>query len=471
LHARDFLPWHTFTLESFMRFLVTVLLCAIAASAIAQPVTTGTAADASTSAMLSTLLKKLPKPDAKPDNPYAEIPAAIEPAVRALGEERYSSATELLERELKKSSAGPERTKVLMWLGLVHGTHALDYPKQRQDAGTSAAEYLRQAIQIDPLVRQAPDVVRVLAEMMAYGWSGSESDPNSDREAAEKEAEASRNALDFYAAGMMFRRESQRQWAFGDTTELDRRAFSLLAKAVAIEPERYELWAGYLPAMMPVGMHDAMNVESYAMYDHFKALRAPTIGDQGPAALHVRTRTGQTMQDDDDFMADIIKARPDDPYPYFQLALWAIETTPALAVSRFDEFLEKIDKGTIKLLPREQGYKVSALYKLAFLKHSELGAKEGLVRYEKVRAISSTYAEVNGNLAVIHAVLSDEATEKAEKIQLMEKALEYAKVQEALDYRGLTLKKASELRRKMEVALTQMNDSSTSAPVAAPVAP
>lgn len=449
-----------------MRFWISLVCFLVATSANCQPVTTGSAEDASTSVMLSSLLKKLPKADPKPENLFEEIPPNIEPAVRALGEERYSSATEILERELAKSSAGAERARVLMWLGLVHGTHATDYPKQRQDAGTSAGEYLRQAIQIDPRVRRAPDVARILAEVTAYGWSGSETDPNSDREEAEKMADASRDAYDFYMAAVMFRRESQRQWAFGDTTELDRRAFALFAKAVAREPQRYELWAGYLPSMMPVGMHEAMNVESYAMYEHFKALRTPAIGDQGPAALHVRTRTGQTMQDDDALMAESIKARPDDPYPYFQLALWAIETTPTLAVSRFEDFLDKVDKGTIKLLPREQGYRVSALYKLAFLRQNELGVKEGLIRYQRVHAISPTYAEVNGNLAVIHAVMSDEATDKQEKVRLMEKALEYARIQEGLDYRGLTLKKASELRRKMEVALTQMKDSSTTAPAA-----
>lgn len=395
---------------------------------------------------LADLLSKTPVKGPNLPGFYEQIPDSIVPAVRLYGEENYTSAIPMLQSLLEKTTGTKERTRVMMWLGLILGQEALDY--EAWSYGTSATEYLRKAVAADPEVYEASDVARTMAEMIANGWS--DQDPSVGTENAVKQADKTHKALDYYAAGIMKKREAAKAWAYRDTTPMDRVAFQMFAKSVAKNPERYENWSGYLPSMMPVGLHDLMGTETERMFTHFKDLRNPLIGDQGPASLYYRTRMNYTMQDDEDFFKKLEKEYPDAPYGYFQAALFAIETTPSLAISRFEDFVKKVQAKQIKLQPKEQGYYVSALYKLGFLVQNEKSPEEGLKYYDQVKAISPTYAEVNSNVAALCGMIAEKETTGPKKLALLEKGVAAAKLQEKWNYRGKATLKANEMSKRFK---------------------
>jgi tetratricopeptide (TPR) repeat protein len=220
---------------------------------------------------------------------------------------------------------------------------------------------------------------------------------------------------------------------------------------------------------MPVGMHDLATTESYKMYDHFKSLRTPTLGDQGPAFMLLQVASYRTMQQDADFLAALEKQTPDAPFPVFERAMREIETTPTDALKSFPEFIQRVKTGSIKLLPREAGYLPSAHYKLGFLQQQMGQIEEARDSFLRAKEISPTYAELNGNLAIVHAQLAEKETTGPRKLELFRKAVSYAAQQEKDDYRGKATLKASELRRKLNQAVRELqrSDEVTSAPAMA----
>ncbi len=382
---------------------------------------------------------------------FSEIPPALEPAVRRLAEDNHSSATAELLAQLAITEDKRARARVLMWLGIALGQQAIDYPTMGWTSGTSATEYLKQAIELDAEVYRAPDAARVLAEMLANGWAGE--DPTDALTRYEKKAEQTRDAVDFYVAGIISRRLSAKAWTYSDTTEQDKRTLMNLSRAVAREPGRYETWTVYLRALMPVGLHDLATTEAYKMYDHFKALRTPLLADQGPAMLLLSTSSFRTMQQDQALLDGLERQYPDRPFAPFEKAMRAIETTAPEALVLFPNFIQKVKDGVIKLEPREQGYLSSAYYKLAFLKQQFDDLPGSLQDYLTVKEISPTYAEVNMNLAVIKGQMSEQETTGPLKAQLLREAIQHAAEQERHDFRGRSALKAQELRLKLRQML------------------
>lgn len=398
---------------------------------------------------LSDLLSSAPVSVSALPGFYEEIPPNLDGAVRFIGEENYSSATQALLAELPKTEGQREKARVTMWLGICRATEALDYPYGAWAIGTSASTYLRKAIEMDPKVFEASDVARLLAEMIANGWSNKGEAPDVGMTEAERIAQNSKRGVDAFFAGVMFKREAARVWFYGDTTPYDKKAFKWYSEAVAREPEKYEFWASYLPSCMPLGLHSHMSSETEKMWRHFAKLRNPMLGDQGPASLYLRTRQGYTMADDDKLLTDLEKQRPEEPFATFQYALWAIETTPTMAVERFEDFLKKVDKGDIKLQPREAGYRPSALYKLAFLYQDMKSPLVAYETYRKIREQYPNYAETNGNIAVLCGLLAEGETTGPKKLAYLEEGVAAAKTQEKFDYRGKASRKAMEVRRKL----------------------
>lgn len=378
---------------------------------------------------------------------YAEIPASLEPAVRHLARDNYTSAIEALQPKLASAGSEQEKARVHMWLGLAYGLRAMDYPSVGFTDGTSATRHLKQAIELDPEVRKAPDVARVMGEIIGFGWGGQE--PAAALENYEKQGETSRDPLDFYTAGVISRRLSAIAWASGDTTEQDKRTLMNLARAVARDPGRYESWVAYLRSLMPVGLHKMATAETNKFYDHFKMLRTPVLGDQGPASLLLHVASDRTMQGDEAFLEKMRKDCPKCPYPVFELGMRAIETTPALAMEIFPGFVDAVASGSIVLEPREAGYLPSAWYKLGFLRQQFGDLQGALEAYEQVHKLNPTYAEVNLNLAVIHGQMSDMMTTGPKKLDTLRTAERYAAEQEKFDFRGRATAKAAGLRGKI----------------------
>jgi tetratricopeptide (TPR) repeat protein len=198
-----------------------------------------------------------------------------------------------------------------------------------------------------------------------------------------------------------------------------------------------------------VGLHDLATTEAYKMYDYFKPLRTPLISDQGPASLLLQIASYRTMQMDEEFLDQVQKQFPDSPFPMFEHGMRAIETTATDALKIFPEFIQRIADGRIKLQPREAGYLPSAYYKLAFLQQQLGNPADALKTYLKLKEISPTYAELNANLAVCNAQLSEQETTGPRKLELLQTAGKYAAEQEKYDYRGRATLKASELRQKI----------------------
>ncbi|MGI8907591.1 MAG: tetratricopeptide repeat protein [Candidatus Sumerlaeaceae bacterium] len=381
---------------------------------------------------------------------YTEVPVSLDSAVRRIAEENYTSAVAELLPQSTKLTDTRERARVLMWLGLSYGSQAIDYPNTGWQFGTTATAYLKQAIAADPEVFQAPDVARVLAEMVAHGWA--DEDPTAAVAKYEQKAEQTRKSVDFFFAGVISRRMSARAWSYSDTTDQDKRTVANFSKAVALEPLRYENWPAYLRALMPVGLHDLATTEARKMYAYFKALRTPVLGDQGPAALYLQTASYKTMQDDENIIAEVEKRYPDSPFPMFERGMRAIETTATDALKIFPEFIARVKAGKIKLDPREQGYLPSAYYKMAFLQQQFNDIPGALQSYLNLKEISPHYAEVDSNLAVVYAQLSESETTSPKKLQLLQKAVRHASEQEKHDFRGRAALKASEMRQKLRQA-------------------
>jgi hypothetical protein len=308
-----------------------------------------------------------------------------------------------------------------------------------------------------------------MGDLVGNGWA--EEDPTTALDKYERKAEQTRNAVDFYFAGVISKRLSARAWSYKDTTQEDRRSMANFAKAVGRDPSRYESWNMYLRSLMPVGMHDLATTEANKMYPYFKGLRSPVLGDQGPAALLMQTASYRTMKMDEDLLAEIKQRRPDDPYPYFENAMRAIETTAPDALRLFPEFIDKVASGAIKLLPREDGYLVSAHYKLAFLKQ-QLGDLAGsLESYNNVRSLSENYAEVHINMAVVQAQLSEAETTGPKKLAMLKEAEKCAERQEKQDFRGRATVKSNELRQKIRGLIREVEADMRSARAGRTTAP
>lgn len=440
--------------------LIAVIAVPCLASCIFAQTPAGAVASAPTTAPagtrnLSDFLTDLPKP-AGPDvdSPYGAVPEKFAPAVRLLAMDNHTSAAVELTKLLASATSDQEKTLAHLWLGLTYGSQAVSYPTTGWQAGTSATAHLKQAVQMDSQVMLAPDVARILAEMVAHGWASE--DPATALQRAEQKAEETRRASDFYFAGVISRRLAARAWGYSDTTEQDQKTLSLFAKAVARDPGHYESWSAYLPALLPAGMHDLATSESKAMYQHFQNLRTPLLAEQGPAVLMLSNSSYRTMADDEAVLNAVATKWPDAPMPPFEIAMRAIETTPALAMELFPQLIKRFESGALKPLPREAGYYPSALYKYAFLLQSMGNLDESITYYKKVRDLSPGYAEVNLNIAILLAQKSDAETTGPAKLALLEQALPFAEAQETFDYRGKAALKASEMRQRLRAIIYRL---------------
>lgn len=426
-----------------------------APSTIAVPSQEPAAAVAPAQQGLGGFLADIPKPPG-PDAsvPYAEVPPELADAVSMIAMDNFTSATQVLHDKVSSASDDTAKATALMWLGIAYGSQAITYPSSGWETGTSSTAYLKQAIAIDPHVIEAPDVARILAEMVAHGWATE--DPATALQRAEQKAEETRRPIDFYFAGVISRRLAARAWGYSDTTEQDKKTLSLLAKSVARDPGRYETWSAYLPALMPTGMHDMATTEARLMYDHFSNLRTPLLAEQGPTVLKLSTSSFRTPEGDRELLDSVATRWPDAPMPPFEIAMRAIETSQALALELFPKLIQRFESGDIKPLPREAGYYPSALYKHAFLLQSIGKMDEAIAEYKKVRELSPGYAEVNLNIGILLAMKSDETSTGPKKLALLEEALPFVEQQEKLDYRGKAALKAGEMRQRLRSIIYRM---------------
>lgn len=439
--------------------LVSTLFVGVGSDGVGQELTTGSeVAPPPGMRLLSELLADVEKPvGPEIDSPYAEVPEELDQAVRFLAMDNFTSAAAELLPIYEKYSEGPDRARVAMWLGLTYGIQAMNYPSTGWETGTSATTYLKEAMRIDPKVIEAPDAARVMAEMVAHGWANE--DPATALQRAEHRAEETRRPIEFYFAGVISRRLSARAWGYSDTSEQDQRTLGLFAKSIARDPSRYESWSAYLPALMPAGMHDLATTEAEVMYTHFKNLRTPLLADQGPAVLKISTSSYRTMEGDMALLDEVAEQWPDAPMPPFEVAMRAIETTVPMALELFPKLIEKLENGELKPLPREAGYHVSALYKYAFLLQTVDRLDDSIEVYKQVRELSPGYAEVNLNLAILHALKSEQETTGPVKLALLQEALKFTEEQEKLDYRGQAALKADEMRRRLRSVIYRLRTS------------
>lgn len=400
-------------------------------------------------------LKKEPYPSSGLPGFYSEIPANLEPAIRMAAEDNFASSTQLLQEELARATDAKERARILMWLGVTQAHEAMDYQAAAGWYGvaTSSTRHLREAISLDPEVFKAPDVARTLGMMVGSGWAPET--PEAEIEKSEKKGNKENSSVDFYYAGVILRRIAERSWEFSDTREDDERTLGLFARAVVRDPERYENWPLYLQSLVRLQMYDLVTTDGEKMYNHFKALRAPLFGDQGPAALYLKTRGDIPRPVAEQFLNELKAANPDDPFPHFTLAQIAMgadeeeQTTPTRSIKMFEDFLAALDRGEIKLLPREQGYRVSALYKLGYLHRLAGEPEKALAIYNRIKSISPAYAETDFNMAETYLQLAERATTGTEKLALLEKGRDAARAQAENDYRNRASLKADELRRRL----------------------
>lgn len=421
---------------------------------------------------LGDFLGPRPYPSSKLTGFYEEIPANLEPAVRFLAEDNFSSSTALLEKELDKTTDKRERARIMMWLGLAAGNDALNYDVKGGWYGiaTTATMRLRDAIKLDPEVFKASEVARVLGEIMGAGWG--DRPPDAEIEEHSKLGEKNRSFIDFFYAGIINQRLASRSWGMSDTAAADQASLGYFAKAVAINPNRYESWTMYFPALARLQMFDVITTDAEKMYNHFKALRAPLLSDQGPVAIYLKSRFDWTQAQAEQFIQKLAADHPEDPLAWFELARVAAPTSPSLGIERFKEFIAKVDSGAIKLEPREQGYRISALYKLGFLCMELNRPDEALKYFHAVKQINPRYAEVDLNIASAYGVMADRETTSPAKVQLLEKAMSAAGDQKKYDYAGKALTKADEARKKLNRTLRAVRNEleQTSGTAAAAVA-
>lgn len=400
-------------------------------------------------------LPKDPYPSSSLSGFYHEIPPHLEKAVRYAAEDNYSSSTALLTEELKKAKDPKERARILMWLGVTQAQEALDYDAASGWYGvaTSATKHLREAIKLDPEVFKAPDVARALGQMVGSGWAPET--PESEIDKSEKKAKAEKSAIDFYYAGVILQRLTQRSWQYSDTRTDDERTLGFLARSIVIEPTRYETWPIYIGSLIRLQMFDLVTSDGEKMYHHFRKLRAPLFADQGPAALYLRTRGNIPREMAEQFLNELKKEDPTDPFPHFTLAQIAMGveldsgTTPTRSIGMFEDFLKAVEKGEIKLLPREQGYRISALYKLGYLYRQAGDPETSLKIYERIQEINPKYAETDYNIAETYLALAERETTGPAMIELLEKGREAARRQTENDYRNQAALKSDELRRRL----------------------
>jgi tetratricopeptide (TPR) repeat protein len=388
------------------------------------------------------------------DDFYNEIPANLEQAVRDAAEDNYASSTRIFVQELAKTKVPKERARIMMWLGITNAQEALDYQAAAGWYGvaTSSTKYLREAIKIDPKVFEAKDVAHALGRIVGSGWASE--GPEEELDKSSKKAEKEKSAIDFYYAGTIAHRIAERNSGYSNAADFDQKALGFFAKSIILKPDRYESWPSYLGIVSNMQMYDLLTTDGVKMYQYFQPLRSPLFAEQGPASLYIRSQVQWTEPEAEKFLRDLIRERPDAPYPPFQLAQIAMTTTPTLAVDMFKDFLSAIDSGKIKLQPREQGYRISAIYKLAFMYHRLKQFDNAIETFEKVKKINPIYAETNLAEAESYAGLADQQTTGPKMLELLRKAVDAAHVQEKIDYHNESALRADD-RRKYFSRLTR----------------
>lgn len=396
---------------------------------------------------LGDFLPAEPLKESKPAGFYAEIPPNLEPAVRLASEDNYASSTVAFSSELAKATNPKDRARILMWLGVTQAHEAMDYQAAAGWYGvaTTSSKHLREAIKLDPEVFKAPDVARALGQLVGSGWA--QESPEAELEKMIKQAERTKSGIDFFYAGVLNQRVAQRNWGYVDTKAEDEKSLGLFAKAVRLDPTRYEMWPSYMESAARLQMLDLVTSDGEKMYRYFKNLRAPLFGDQGPLALYFKSRVFWTLEEAVSFLEQQKKERPDDPYPAYQLAQIAMGTTPTLAITLFEQFVQDVKSQKIKLQPREQGYGISALYRLGmgYLDQGEL--PKALAALERVKQINPRYAEADLYMARVYGTMADTETTGPKKLELLEKAILSARLQTGSDYRNRAAMQADEARK------------------------
>lgn len=384
-------------------------------------------------------------------------PAKLELSIRQISCDNYSQAIESLDNLVSNESTGPLYAKAHYWLGIAHGLMALDYPEQGNSHGSRAIQHFEKSIAVDSTYKNAPEMWRIRGELAGLGYT--HDNPSELLEKVEESANQSRNAVDFYYAGVVSRTLAKRAWAHTDTTEMDKRTLSLFSKSLARNPLRYETWAAYLPALFPVGMHDLASVEAEKMYNFFQNLETPLLSDRGPALLYINHSSKRSVESNAEMLDNLRKRFPHFPMPDFEAAMLAIETSASMAPQYFEKFLKDVDNGILKLAPYEAGLYPSAYYKLGFLYEQSSNLQKAMECYDKLAEISPNYSELNLNRGILFKKMAETEKDLERKKELYAKARESLNAQRKFNYKGKSLKRLEEIEKELKSAEKALSSS------------
>ncbi len=288
---------------------------------------------------------------------------------------------------------------------------------------------LKKAFELDPSLKNEPDIARDRANLMIFNQTSDKCDEALEEAQKEITKEPKNPQTYFYKGMLHFILLGNPDYCFTDSMKEKQRksAAELMKKALDIQPERYEYWAYYITVINDIDNHN----EAKKMVE--KMMKE---ADLSPDKIPPYTTDPDILyslfiieKEANNYIREQAKKKPE----YIELqksaALSYSDKEPLKSIKMLEELIQKIDKQEIKVPTGRTFHVVSSLYKLAHLYYNNGEKQKALNTYNKLIVLSPNYAETRYNLAIVYLSMAEDEKDNDKKIDLLRKAKSEIEIQ------------------------------------------
>jgi beta-lactamase regulating signal transducer with metallopeptidase domain len=339
---------------------------------------------------------------------------------RSIARWDFTRAIPAAEALLKQAPDDRARGRCHLLLAQAYGVWGVEY--RDAVARDKGRQHLEQAFKLDPSLKQEMDVAHLRACLLAYRQS-SKGEVNQALEDAQKEIKGNpRNAQAPYSLGMLHHvlaTNSDFAYTKPEQDEERRLALESMAKAVELDPKRYEYWSYYVSALAYAGQKEEAKKAADRMMKE-SDLSQEKIPPSATCAYEILS----ALMDPEEGCAYVRAQAARDP-SYAPLQFVAAERYAEKDPVRYKmltDLAARIASGDLRLPTWQARLELTVLYKLGVL-HCQSGKLEkALEDYDRIISLSPYYAEVRLNRALVYRTLAERAATPEGKARLLEKA-------------------------------------------------
>jgi HEAT repeat protein/tetratricopeptide (TPR) repeat protein len=359
-----------------------------------------------------------------PSQPDKAVPGSSETAEqkiqRSIARWDFTRAIPAAGDLLKRAPDDPARGRCHLLQARAYGVWGVEY--RDAVARDKGRRHLEQAFALNPGLKNELDVARLRAFFFAYRQS-SKSAVNQALADAQKEIKSHpRDAQAHYYLGMLHHvlaTNSDFAYTKPEQDEERRLALESMAKAVELDPKRYEYWSYYVSAFAYAGQKEEAKKAADRMMKEAD-LSQEKIPPSATCAYEIMSAL---MAPEEGYAYLRAQAARDPSYAPLQfVAAERYDEKDPVRYRMLTDLAARIASGDLRLPPWQARLELQTLYKSGSLHYQAGEFEKALEDYDRIISLSPYYAQVRLNRGSVHRVLAEKAATPEEKARLLEKA-------------------------------------------------